>query len=561
MLFFDMLGGWFRGLMRPQLSLPSPQPAKASSLVDPRAWGGAGSHGAKWPGGLANSGRSPILSHAFLRQNARQVYHTSLQARAVVERHTDTVVDAGLKLSATPDADMLGIPPEQAEAWGLDVDSRFDHWAQNRKVTLAENSNFYQMQRLAGISQQRDGEYFVRFKYSARKDLLNPMQMQFLDPTQINGSGVTSTYGGNDLMQDGIERDENGKEIAYHVSIRQKDLSAKAIKIPAVGSRSKRVMMIHGYMAEYAGQGRGYPRLSHALQEFENITDYSSAEVKKAIAQSCINMYVKPSKDNVASNPLEAISQDMPVGPAAMSAQGVALAEASNVDPADIVNYIPMQEATIAVPGSVGVFNLNEGEDLQPFKSTSPAESFPEFVNTLAGHLSASISIPLELVLMKFGQNFSASRAALVLFWRVAQIWRDEMASDFLNVVYENWLAGEIGAGRVVAPGWTDPRMRAAWLKNSWIGVPMPNIDPQKTSKAIKDHVELGITDLDREAQNLNGSSGKANRAKLARQLAELPAVPWGKANGGAGDGDGDGGARGAPGDDDGDDGNQGGNQ
>lgn len=507
-----------------------------------RSWG-AGGDGSKWRGGLASSGVAPTLNHSVLRANARSAFHTSLQARAVVVRHTDSVVDVGLKLNSTPDANLLGITAEQAEKWADDVDSRFDAWARNRKSTLAENQNFYQAQRLAGLSQQRDGEYFIRFKYSLSKDLLNPLQLGFIDPSQIRGHGFTTTYGVTPLLKDGIERDINGKETAYYVYVQQADFSYKAVTIPAVGSRSKRRMMVHGYQLEYAGQGRGYPPLSHALQELENITDYASSELKKAIAQSTINMWVKPSKDNVAGDPFKVIEKPAPVGPVGISPAAQAIAEANNIDPADAVEYFPIPEATVGVPGSVGVFNLNEGEEIKPFANTAPVDGFEKFVNAVASHLSASLSIPLEVVLMKFGENYSASRAALMLFWRVANIWRDEMASDLLNPVYENWLAGEIAAGRISAPGWNDPRMREAWLKNTWIGAPMPNIDPQKTAKADQLYVEMGAQTLDRVAQNLNGSSGKSNRAKLTRELQELPPVPWGKSNS-------DGGANGPPGED-----------
>lgn len=505
-------------------------------------YGRAGGDGSKWLGGLSRSGAAPILNHHLLRMNARSAYHTSLQARAAVERHTDTVVDSGLRLSPEPAFELLGITAEAAEKWAATVSAAFHRWAKSKKATRAENMSLYQAQRLVGISQQRDGEYFIRFTYSARKDLLNPLQIGFLDPIQIRGIGVTATGGHAPPFVDGIERDEGGREIAYNVWVLRSDYAYDEKRIPAMGSRSGRRMMVHGYQPEYAGQGRGYSRLSHALQEFENLTDYEASEIKKAIAQSSLTMYVKPSKENVASNPLETISHAAPVGPAGLSAAGAALAAENNIDPADLVQFVALPEATVGVPGSVGVFSLNEGEDLKAFPNTAPAESFPGFVNALAGHISASLSIPLEVVLMTFSKNYSASRAALMLFWRVALIWRAEMISDFLDPVYENWLAGEIAAGRVTAPGWSDPRLREAWLSNTWIGAPMPNIDPMRTAKADQIYAEMGAQDLDRVAQNLNGSSGKANRAKLRRQIPELTPVPWSKGGGGGGgEGGGDG--------------------
>lgn len=536
--FFASVGGFFRSLFSRRYPTVAALPLHGS--IDKR-YAGAGSDGSKWPAGLSRSGAGPILDHRLLRINARSAYHTSLQARGIVERHTDTVVDNGLKLIATPDFEILGLEPEQAEEWASQVEAAFDHWARNKKATKSETMTFYQLQRLAGICQQRDGEYFVRFTYSARPDLLNPLQLSFIDPNQIGGLAYTSTYGINNLVRDGIERDENGKEIAYRVGIRLPDYRWKYVKIPAVGPRSKRRMMIHGFQPEYPAQGRGYSRLSHALQELENITDFTQADIKKAIAQSCFFGYVKPSKENVASNPLEAIAHQ-PAGPAQLSSQATQLAAENNVDPGDVLNYIPIPEATVGVPGAAGIFNLTEGEDFKAFANTSPVESFKEFVYTLASHLSASLSIPLEVVLMQFGQNYSASRASLILFWRIAQIWRDEMASDFLNPVYENWLSGEIAAGRITAPGWTDPRLREAWLKNSWVGSPMPNIDPSKTAKAEMAYAEMGATTLDRIALNYTGTSGKANRAKLRREAAELTSLPWSKGNAGEGGDGGDGG-------------------
>jgi capsid protein len=101
------------------------------------------------------------------------------------------------------------------------------------------------------------------------------------------------------------------------------------------------------------------------------------------------------------------------------------------------------------------------------------------------------------------------------------------MSSDFLDPVYEEWLTGEVAAGRIIAPGWQDPRLRAAWLRNNWVGSPMPNIDPKQTAAADKAYVELGAQTLKQVARNWNGSSAESNRTKLSRELENLPVAPW----------------------------------
>jgi lambda family phage portal protein len=491
---------------------------------------GYGGDGSKWYRGLSSSGKSPILNHWKLRHNARSAYHENSQARSIVDRFTDTVVDVGLILDAAPATGILGIEKEAAEKWSKDVSARFNMWAKSKQSVRDETMNLLQAQRLVETYTHRDNDWFARLHYSPRKDLVNPLQVQIIDPDMIIGTGYTSTYGHQDTMYagrypvDGIYRDNAGREIAYLVTGRDDTGKVKQLKIPAWGPKSKRRFFLHGFQPEYAGQGRGYSRLSHALQDFENLTDYASAEIKKAIAQSGLAMYNKPGKDKDASDPYEGLT-NRTAGPPTDEEQ----AAIDSGDPDGFVDYHTIPEATFDTPGSVGVFNLKGGEELKAFANTAPADGYSRFVDSFTSYLSASMGIPIEVLLMKFGQNYSASRGALVLFWRVAEIWRDELIADFLNPVYEAWLSEEIAAGRISAPGWSDPVMRNAWLKTQWWGAPMPNIDPLREAKASKEYVEMGATDVDRVSRNLNGSDGELNRQKLKRQIPELTPVPWSK--------------------------------
>lgn len=481
--------------------------------------------GSKYELGLSASGSSPFLNHYFLRQNARSAYHDNPQARAIVERKVDTVVETGIRLDPIPNANILGITPEQAKKWAKNVKTRFDLWASCPKSSVTENNSFYQLQRSAMRYQERDGEYFCRLMYSARKNLMNPLQLNFIDPNQIRGNAFTSTYGYQHNKSDGIERDSKGREKAYKVWVQQPQGNYEEIKVPKFGPKSGRRMMLHGFEPEYPGQGRGYSRLGHAIQDFENLSDFSLAEIKKAVIQSSVTMFTKPSSENPASNPFDGISQQKPAGPASEINQ--IQVNGSTVTTEPVVRYKPIPEASLGVPGSVGVFNLEEGESLEPFKSTSPTANFADFLEAFVSHLSAASSMPIEVMLMKFGQNYSASRGALILYWRVAQIWRAEMAADFLFPVYESWLSGEIAAGRITAPGWSDPIMRAAWLNAHWIGAPMPHIDPFKEGKGKEIAARLGLADLDRLSLEHNGSDGEVNREKLKEQAPNLPVLPF----------------------------------
>ena len=480
-------------------------------------------NGAKWLGGLAYSGQAIVQDHSTLRANARKAYHDTPQVHAIVDRFADIVVDTGIKIDPTPNAALLGITPEAAEEWGERIGSRFDMYMGSKDCHRAESMTGYQAQRMYEIFQQRDNDIFVRFHYTAPARLQSKVQFSFLDPSQIRGDAYTATSGFNDNQSDGITRDAAGREIAYKVWLRGKARGQyESVTIPARGPKSGRRMMVHGFAPEYASQGRGYSKLAHALQEFQNLTDFSLATIKKAINQSNLTMYTESGDDKGASNPFEGMVGN--AGPAAtqFGSNPSPSEDAQNVE-VQQVQYCPLPEATVGEPGSVGVFNLQGKEKLKPFPNSSPGDSFDSFTS----YLSASTGMPLEVLLMKFGSNYSASRGTLILFWRIAWIWRYEMDADFLAPLYEAWLSEEIAAGRETAPGWTDPRMRAAWLQHDLIASQVPNIDAVKSAKANKINLGLNATTFDRAARETNGSNGKANRSKLSRELNEWQKMPW----------------------------------
>jgi capsid protein len=181
-------------------------------------------------------------------------------------------------------------------------------------------------------------------------------------------------------------------------------------------------------------------------------------------------------------------------------------------------------------PGSVGVFSLPGKQKLKPFPDTSPAAAFNTFVDSYVAYIAAANRQSVETVLMRFNQNYSASRATLILVWRIAEQARWELDYYVLGPVYEMWLSEEIAAGRVSAPGWADPRLRAAWSSHRFHGTGMPNIDPEKTAKAAKEYLSMGATTLEDVAIEYNDSDAEANRIKLKEEipdLREIGPMPW----------------------------------
>jgi lambda family phage portal protein len=505
---------WLKAVFTSAESEPKAQ-AQANSRRE------RGFHGQQFSGGLPLN-PDIYVNPQLMRREIRALEQKSPVLRAILNREIDTVIGGGLTVAPEPQADALGISLAAAEKWSSDIAVRFDLWAQDKHSTLSGVENFYQAQAQAYRSYIRDGEFFVAFYYDKNKALTNPLRVTVLEVDQIRGEAIIPTNGGGGfsfITDDGIVRDDKGEETAYKIWKRDRaGGKVEMVELPA--RRGERVFCVHGYSKDYAGQGRGISQLGASLQWLSDISTLTEAETQKAINHASVSLFVKPSGNNPASNPLQSAGEVWKKIYGEAGAEEVL--EVKTL--ADTFTEVP--EAVFDKP-AVGVFNLQPGEDLVPFQSTAPTSGFGQFVGELVNYISASIGMSAETILMKFGQNYSASRAALVLMWRKAVNERYKFASGFIFPVYEMWLAGEIGSGRVRAPGWRDSVLRQAWIRAHVNGDPMPNIDPIKAAQAVKTATELGLTTLDDEAMQYNGSSARANRAKLRQEFSDLPSPPW----------------------------------
>lgn len=485
----------------------------------------ASTGGEKFPSGIMSSGSGISINHSIVLQNARRATFDSVQAKALVDRFAESVADIGLKREFLPEYEILGITPEQAEEWGRNVSQRFHLYAGSKTCHRSQLMNLYQAQLLYAKFQQRDNDIFSRFYYSQNRKLMNPLQFEFVDPIQVNGCAYSSTYW-TYSQGDGIERNPDGTEKSYRIwQYNQKDNKFENITIPARGPKSGKILMTHGFQPDYASQGRGYSRLAHAVQTFQDITSLEASKIRQVINQSQFVFGIENQQKDPSSAGLENLLTQRGAGPYAE--QSTQAAQSAVVDTGTEFTYQEIPELTLASPGSAGIIGLSQGDTLRLYNAGVGAESFESFLNTFVTHLSASVGMPVEMLLMKFNQNYSASRATLVIFWRICQIWRNEMIVDWLDPYVEMWLDGEIASGRIQARGWFDLILRAAWMAGNWIGAPMPNIDPGKEAKAAKEYLEISATTQNIIARNLNGTSAKDNIAINSRMFPETPTPPW----------------------------------
>lgn len=103
--------------------------------------------------------------------------------------------------------------------------------------------------------------------------------------------------------------------------------------------------------------------------------------------------------------------------------------------------------------GPGNIVHLKTNEDVTFGDPKRPAGGFPAFIDAVAIQIGSSLEISKEILMKEFNSSYSASRAALLEFWKVVKMRREWFVSDFCRPIYEIWMYEAIARGRIKAPG------------------------------------------------------------------------------------------------------------
>jgi capsid protein len=144
---------------------------------------------------------------------------------------------------------------------------------------------------------------------------------------------------------------------------------------------------------------------------------------------------------------------------------------------------------------------------------TQPQATFGEFTIAVAKFIGAALGIPYEVLLKQYNASYSASRAALLDFWKRVRKYRALVIDQLCQPVYEEWLTDAISLSRIerFKGNFDDPYIRRAMLRCVWTGASAGSLDPQKEVAAADLKVTCGFSTIERESAELNGSNYRDN--------------------------------------------------
>lgn len=449
-------------------------------------------------------------NNATLRQRGRALAMSTPIASSAIKTNRTNVIGVGLQLKATIDREILGMSPEQAEAWQRHTEAEFALWAENKRACDATGVNdFYAMQQLALSAWLASGDVFALF----RQYDTTPLQPYSLRIHLIEADRVSTPFGhsmasfltdgraanGNRIF-DGVEVDKNGMIVAYYIrNTYPYQTTAEPTewqRVEAYGKRTGLPNILQIMESERPEQYRGVTYLAQVIEPLLQLRRYTDSELTAAVVESFFTAFIKT----------EANPNTMPFnetgGP---DDEGVAR------DP----NEYGMG------PGQINIMQPGESVDFADPKR--PSSGFDSFVKAISQQVGAALEVPADLLLKSFNSSYSASRAALLEAWKAFKMRREWFTADFCRPVYETWLAEAVARGRIQAPGFfTDPLIRSAYLGSEWIGPSQGQLDPVKEITAEILACGEGFSTHSQSTVKLNGGQWDANVDQLARENKKL---------------------------------------
>jgi lambda family phage portal protein len=440
-----------------------------------------------------------------LRNRSRDMYMNAPLGTSALRTTRTNVIGCGLKLKARIDADFLGMSEEDADKWEKNTEREFALWAESKFCDALKLNDFYDQQQIALLGWLMNGESIVLIKYDEpssympyglRLHLVESDRLSTPNLSILNNSVEAINPKTKNKIISGIELDNNGAIVAYHISnnypqaIMDTDM-LKWERIEAYGEDTGEPNVLHIFEAERAEQRRGVPILAPVIEPLKQLTRYTEAELMASVIAGMYTVFVKTEGNTTDKNIGEMIPEEDKVSDDEYSY------ELGN--------------------GAVNV--LAPGESVEIANPGRPNANFDGFVNALCRYIGAALEIPQELLQKSFQSSYSAARAALLEAWKMFKMKRTWIAKEFCQPVYEQWLLEAVASGRIKAPGFfNDPIIKKAWSKAEWNGPAPGQLDPVKEVSAAVTRINNGLSTREKETIEINGGDFDSNIKQLQRE-------------------------------------------
>jgi lambda family phage portal protein len=459
-----------------------------------------------------------IYNLSLLRHRSRDLFMGAPVAAAAIITLRTSVIGNGLTQMPQVDADVLGMDANAAAGINKFISQEFNLFADTVECDWSRRLTFRQQQDIVFVNQAISGDVLALLPMKQRRGSIydlkvrlieadrvaNPITAVNFQPGALTADGTAKVFGGVELTSD-AEVDAYWVSRTYPYMPGWSTLPDNFTRVPAFGPESGRPNALLVGEFERPEQRRGVPLFAKCLTELKQLQRY----IESVTVQNVIKSYFT-----------SFISSQMP---STDMFQGL-------VDD-EVLSDLIVRRSPYEVKLGPGVINwLRPGDSISFPVNAGPDQNFEAYVVALCKIIGACVGVPYEILLKTFVGSYSASRAALLEFWRRVKVLRQMIIDQFCQPVYEAWMMEAVARGIINAPGFfDDPRVFKAWTRCAWSGSSPGSIDPLKEMMASQLKLKTGVSTLERECLEINGSDWRDNTVQqgIEAELADQHGLPY----------------------------------
>jgi len=470
-------------------------------------------NGEKTPYELGNP-LSFKLDYYSLRLRAWESYLMSDVVQNAIRKYCLWIVGSGLKLQSNPIVDVLkkysvDLNENQIKDFTLSAESQFRLYATTKESIYSKEYNLHDEAVESLKNALLAGDILCILRYKGGVVSIETIDGKHVQTPIMSHYNDDAVKRGN-IIQQGVEVDSKGSHVAYY--IRQSDFSYK--RILAKGSKTGRrnAWLMYG-LKHKKSDVRGMSLLTAVLETAASMDRYKSAALKSAEENANVPYTIEHGQNSDGENPL---------------AQSIAASfgKGKGVDPELDPEICDAIAAKVAKTTKGLAFNMPIDARLKRHNADTDS-NFQAYFNINIDIIYATLGIPPEVAMDKFGGAYSGSRAAIKSWEFKIMVDRENILKrQFYKPFFDLWLDIAILENKVQAPGYLDAMIKnenmilEAYRNSRFIGQGVPHIDPVK--EATAERIKLGdklenvpLTSIEQSMENLNTGDFDQNIKKV----------------------------------------------
>lgn len=466
-----------------------------------------GMHG-NWRPGLRSADGDWLDDRDDVIARSRDIGRNEGVGASASMRVINSAVGFRWDFTSKPDHRALGITYEAARDLGQAINAEWEQYAYGIHFCAdAERTlTFGQLLRLSAAHIFNDGEMLGLIEWADDEETRYRTRLRVVDPDRLsnpNGRPDTPTLRG------GVEKDWKGVPVRYWIREGHPEDVGMGAGRSAMNWNSwerystnlGRPQVLHAFDKLRAGQTRGVTRFVAVLKLFRSFSKYTEKTIEAAAINALFLGFIK-------SN----------AGPSAVK-EGFDADEvaAFGAEREDFYDEHPVEVDGVRFP----VLGLDDEVQMQT--AARDTSGFDGFTRAILRLIAAALGVTYEELSMDFSTtNYSSARAALMIAWKETLALRGLIEQQIVWPFFAAWLEEAIDIGAIRLPAGAPDFYEAidAYVEGRWRGPGRGHIDPTKELLAAAGRMEQGITTMEDECAEYDGSNWEDKLEQKARENA-----------------------------------------